>query len=270
MRKDNSEFTLKELFSIFLPKIWIIVLCGVIFAGAIGSYSLFLKDDEFTASATIYVYKERPTDTAANTYYDSITSEKMVKTYSVVLKSRKFLSQVIASVDPDGQYGLTTKGLISAIEIKQVDETEVFDVYFTSEDKELTHKVLSEIALLARTELKDIVSSTASDVKIIDEPEMPSSPDSKHTVRNAAIGFIAGVLLSMAVIFIINQFDVVIHDKQKIEENFDLPVLGVIPRQNVTAKRNGGDGKNAEQYGQHGGRTLFVAAPNQRHNGKGE
>ena len=78
MKRKNEEITFKELLSIFLPKFWISILCGAIFAGAIGSYSLFLKDDEFTASATIYVYKERPTDTAANTYYDSITSEKMV------------------------------------------------------------------------------------------------------------------------------------------------------------------------------------------------
>ena len=44
----------------------------------------------------------------------------------------------------------------------------------------------------------------------------------------------------MVVIFVLNQFDVVIHNKKKIEDNFDIPVLGVIPRQNVASKKSGG------------------------------
>lgn len=34
----------------------------------------------------------------------------------------------------------------------------------------------------------------------------------------------------MAVIFVANMLDVTIRDKKKIEDNFDIPVLGVIPR----------------------------------------
>ena len=241
MRKENEEFTLKELFLLFLPKFWIILLCGVICAGAVGAYSAFLQDDKYTSSATIYVYKERSSDTAANSYYDSITSQKMVKTYSIVLKSDNFLSEVISNIEDAEVYGLTTKSIKDALDIKQIDETEVFNVYFTSGDKELTYKVLSEITVLAQTELKNIVSSTASDVKIIDSPVQPKAPDSKNVVRNSLIGFLAGILVCMIVIFICNQFDVIIHNKKKIEENFDIPILGVIPRQNVSLKRTESD-----------------------------
>ena len=240
MKRETEEFTLKELFLLFLPKLWLIILCGVIFAGAIGAYSVFLKDDTYTSSATIYVYKERANDTASNSYYDSITSQKMVKTYSIVLKSNSFLEKVISGIEDAEEYSLTPEKIKATLQIKQVDETEVFDVYYTSKNEELTYKVLSEITVLAQTEIKNMVSSTASDVKIIDEPIMPKAPDSKHVVRNALIGFIAGVVVSMVVIFLFDQFDVVIHNKKKIEDNFDIPVLGVIPRQGATVKTSGG------------------------------
>lgn len=239
MRKENEEFTLKELFMLFWPKFWIILICGIICAGAVGAYSAFLQEDKYTASARIYVYMERANESASNSYYDSMTSQKMVKTYGIVIKSGKFLNKVVDAIEDAEEYDLTVEKIASALQIKQIDETEVFEVFYTSSDRELTNKILSEITIVAETELKTIVKSEAAKVNIIDETEA-KNPDSKHVARNALIAFLAGVVACMVVIFVLNQFDVVIHNKKKIEDNFDLPVLGVIPRQNVASKKSGG------------------------------
>ena len=203
---------------------------------------MFFKEDQYSASTTIYVYIERESNSASGNYYDSIISERMAKTYGVILKSTRFLSKVVDYVDPEGKYGLTTKAIASAISVKQIEGTELFKVYFTSSNKELTYKILGKIANLAETELKEIISASGSDVEIIDRPEMPTSPDSKQITKKALIGFLCGFGLSVAVLVVINRFDVVIHDKKKIMDNFDLPILGVIPRQGVTANKNGGQG----------------------------
>ena len=246
MKRKNEEITFKELLSIFLPKFWISILCGAIFAGAVVVYSVFYQEDQYTTSTTIYVYTDREnnSNSASGNYYDAIVSEKMVKTYSVVLKSRTFLNQVAKNVNKNGEYNLTASAIASAISIKQIEGTEVFKVYCTFNDSKIAHAVLTEITDLAKTELKNIVSSAKSDVKIIDIPERPTQPDSKQTARKSMIGFLVGLVLSMAVLFIIHRFDIIIHDKKKIEDNFDLPVLGVIPRQAVALKKNGGDGNN--------------------------
>ena len=236
MRKETEEFTLRDLLTLFLPKVWIILLCGILCAGAIGAYSVFLQDDTYTSSATIYVYKERSNESASTTYYDSITSQKMVKTYGVVLKSRTFLTKVINNIDDAEDYGISSSAISSSLEIKQVDDTEIFNITFTSKDKDLTYKVLSEITVLAQTEIQKTIPN-ASDVRIIDDPQEPTSPDSKNLLRNTLIAFSAGVLVAMISIFIYNQFDVVIRNKKRIEDNFSIPVLGVIPRQSVGARR---------------------------------
>ena len=41
---------------------------------------------------------------------------------------------------------------------------------------------------------------------------------------------IVGAVMAMAFVFILNIFDIVIHDKKKIQDTFDIPILGVIPR----------------------------------------
>jgi capsular polysaccharide biosynthesis protein len=168
-----------------------------------------------------------------------MTSQKMVKTYGIIIKSGVFLDKVIGALDDADGDNLTVKNVSQALQIKQIDETEVFEVSYTSYDCELTNNVLEEISIVAETELKSIIKSEAAKVNII-EKNLATTPDSKHVVRNSLIGFVVGIVASMVVIFLFNQFDVVIHNKKKIEDNFDIPVLGVIPRQGATVKTSGG------------------------------
>ena len=58
----------------------------------------------------------------------------------------------------------------------------------------------------------------------------PPADQSSERVRNTAIGFIGGALFAMAVIFIVFKLDVLVRSKERLEECFDIPVIGVIPR----------------------------------------
>ena len=55
MKKKNKEITVKDLLDIFLPKIWIILLVGVLFAGASVLYSTFVKKETYTSYTSFYV-----------------------------------------------------------------------------------------------------------------------------------------------------------------------------------------------------------------------
>ena len=57
MKKQREEITIKELIDIFLPKIWIVALVAVVFAGLLGGYSMFLKDDTYTSTASFIMVK---------------------------------------------------------------------------------------------------------------------------------------------------------------------------------------------------------------------
>ena len=61
---------------------------------------------------------------------------------------------------------------------------------------------------------------------------------SKNIFTNALIGVLIGAVVSMLGIFVYSIFDVVIRDKKKLEDNFDFPVLGVIPRYDVPVEQD--------------------------------
>ena len=50
---------------------------------------------------------------------------------------------------------------------------------------------------------------------------------------------IVGAVLSMAVVFIANVLDVTVRNRKKLEDTFEYPVLGVIPRYDVDLSGEG-------------------------------
>ena len=241
MRKRNDEFSLKELINIFLPKLWLILIVALIFGSAMAVYSAILKDDTYTSTTRIHVTKEMGYG------YDYAVSDvdfatSYLETYKMVLTIPDFLNNVLAHLEDnhasyeqyDGEYEelgwdkLTPdriRGFISSN-----SQQDIITISVTTADPILSRALADSIAyvftqgdILAYPE--DVVT-----VKILQIAKAPSSPNSRNVMLNTMIGVAIGTVLSMAVIFIMDMFDVIIHDKKKIEDTFDIPILGVIPR----------------------------------------
>ena len=75
--------------------------------------------------------------------------------------------------------------------------------------------------------------------------EKPKDKEQKIIVTlfgSDKIGIVAKLTQKLAELNVnalrINMYDVVIHDKKKLEDNFDMPILGVIPRFNTDEGKN--------------------------------
>ncbi len=225
MKKQNDEITLQGLWEIFLPKLWIVVLVAVIFAALLGSYTIFIKKDTYTSSVDVYTYKETPptSTTTSNLSY----AQSMIGTFNEYLKLVNFRQHVKDKLV--GYDDITISDILDMVSVSQKGDTEFFVVTVVSEDPALSAAVAQVIC----EELPGKLAELPQAAKIMCfEPNVSNIPDGKGTVRNAIIGFIIGMLLSLVAIFLFVQLDVTIRSKKKLEDNFDLPILGVIPRVN--------------------------------------
>ena len=117
------------------------------------------------------------------------------------------------------------------ISISQYGDTEAFEVSVTSTNPELSYAVATSLSVAIRDNLPNkLPYEKGSIYTTIISAAVPSTANSKNVLRNAIIGFLAGAVLAMVFVFVYNMFDVTIRDRKKIEDNFDIPVLGVIPR----------------------------------------
>lgn len=104
----------------------------------------------------------------------------------------------------------------------------------SSTDPEMARKVVQAILVSAPEEIVRVVK--AGSVEIIDNANVPTIPSSPNIQLNTIIGILAGILLSILIIFIIEFFDTTVKDEADLTNKYALPVLGVIPN---LSKSNG-------------------------------
>lgn len=242
MNKQNDEITIKELINIFIPKIWLIVLVAVVCAVLLGGYSVMFEKDTYTSKASFIMVKI-PTqyNTSDGKDYAVTTGlneseisamQSMIAMSEQVMETSRYLATVKEElVRRDEAYEDVSIGqLKNMLSIAIVGSATCFDVAAVSTDPTLSYHVTDIVHDTLADEIEYVFASYSITIKDIDPPVEAISPDGKNTVRNALIGFLAGALLTMVIVFIVNKLDVVIRSRDKIETNFNIPIIGTIPR----------------------------------------
>ncbi len=229
--KKTEETTIKSLAEIFIPKIWIIALVSILLSAALGLYSQFLQDDRYTSSDKYMVikvpYTNSESETSGLNSGEILAMQGMIANAREIIKTNDFCQDVIAGLE-NGK-DLTTAQLSSMISVTLANaETTCYYFDVKTTDKKLSKEIATVGGNLLVERFEDM--GYAIRVQQIDTPIEPQKADSKNVLRNAVIGFAVGLVVSMLTIYIISKFDIVVHSKEKLQSNFDIPIIGVIPK----------------------------------------
>ena len=66
-------------------------------------------------------------------------------------------------------------------------------------------------------------------VKILESVELPKNPVEPNKTMNIAIAFILGMMVGFGIVFLLEYLDNTYKNKEQLEKDLDIPVLGVIP-----------------------------------------
>ena len=242
MRKRNEDFSLKELVNIFLPKLWLIMAISLLFGSVMAVYSKFIKDSTYTSTTKIHVIKESTgVDFAVS---DVEFANSYLETYVEALTIPDFLDRVLVKFNENheiyegeknqGAYELKGWDELTYSDIRgcisSSTEQDILTISVTTGDPTLSWGIADSIQKVF--EEKNFLAYPPETVKVqtLQHPVAPTGENSRKVMLNTIIGLAVGAVLAMVLVFVINMYDVVIHDKKKIEDNFNVPILGVIPR----------------------------------------
>ena len=232
MKKQNDEINLKDLIGIFVPKMWLILVVSILLSAVLGVYALFLQQDSYTSKASIMVSKSNSTSINAS---DIDLSSMVIENLEAVIFSTKFMGIVGEDIAVKYGYPLTAKYLNSVVKLSPNGKTATFDITVTTDNAEKSWAIAEAVTehIMGKT-LFNILPANFGVITMsrYEDPELGTKND-KGVLTNLLIGFLVGAVVSMVVIYVMTIFDVVIHDRKKLEDNFDLPVLGVIPRYDI-------------------------------------
>ena len=238
MKKQNDEISIKDLVSLFAPKLWLIVVCAVVLGMVLGGYSLFIKSDTYTSEASLMVSMKNSSSISAS---DIALSSMIIENLEVVIFSRDFLEVVAEDINTNETYAkqnwrVTYESLKSAITFTPNGDTSTFDLAITTSSNLLSYVIANTVIdhIMGETLAKFLPSAYSAIVMTrIESPLPTTSKNDKGVLTKTIIGLLVGSVGCMAVIYVSAMFDVVIRDRKKLEASFDIPVLGVIPRYDV-------------------------------------
>lgn len=221
--------SLREILQVFRKKIWMILLVAILGAGGMGAYTYFFVAPEYTAKATFYVTNTDKESTSI-TFQDINASKSLVDTYITIIKSNSTLSQVVESLP---EYNLTEEKILDIMNISAVNETEIFEVAVTCTDPVEARDIVESIVDIAPREIVRVIRAGA--VSIVDSVELPTN-SSWPLVKHVIWGFAGGAIFVMIIIFLVYAVDTKVHDRDVLEDAFEIPVLGVIPDLDIVVK----------------------------------
>jgi polysaccharide biosynthesis transport protein len=78
-----------------------------------------------------------------------------------------------------------------------------------------------------------LASLQTGNAELVQPAETPSSPSSPKPLRNTLIGIVVGLLLGLAVAFLLERLDRKLRDPEEIRDAFGLPLLATVPESDV-------------------------------------
>lgn len=222
----DDEFDIVDILLVFLKylrkyAVWI-VLTGILCTAVAGIGTKYLVRPLYKATVTMYVYnigEEKGTITNS----DIQVAESLLNTYQEILKSDTVLESACSRLGDDA---VTVKALRDMLSIEIVKNTQVLSVGVISEDPAQAQTVANTIAAVAPQEIIRITK--AGSVEIVDYAKQPQAPINNHILRNAAIGFLAGVSVLSAALLLKGLTTNTIYSESDIERLSEYPVLGGI------------------------------------------
>ena len=238
MNDNNGEtvIDLFELLGLFIKKIWLIIILTIIGGVVAFGYSFLFIKPIYKSSALMYVNNS---DISVGSTSFSISSteinaaKSLVATYTVILKSRTVINEVIRVSGVNYSYDQ----LSSMVEAKAVNDTQVFSITVTSTDPQEAEMLANTIANILPEKISSIVNG--SDVKVVDYAVIASHRSAPSFTKNTVIGALIGFIIAAAIIVISYIRDDIIHSEDYLTTTYpDIPLLTVVPDL-ITSRQNG-------------------------------
>lgn len=224
--KDYYVIDLVHIAKYILHRIWVVALSGVLAAAIAFSFAAFVITPTYSSSIMLYVNNSSFTvgDLGFSISSSEISAaQSLVKTYTVLLKNRTTLEKII----DDTKVNYTWEELYEKIEAAPVNETEIMEVTVTTNDPYESEKIANGIAKILPKRVSEIVEG--SSMEVVDSAIANTKKVAPSITKYTVIGFILGVLLSVAVLVVLSMFDSTIHDEEYILNNYGYPILAKIP-----------------------------------------
>ena len=223
-----DELDLKDLFNMFwVRKLQIILIVAIlVVVGFIYSYILLVPQYQSTTSILLAKSNTSQGDSTSSTITstDLTLNQKLISTYSALLKSESVLTEVINNLGIDK----TVTQLENSITVSAKEDTEIIEIKVADQDAQLAQRIANEVAQVFITKIAQEYYNM-DNVYIVDEAKVETVPYNINHVKDLVIFAAVGFVIAIVYVLIANMLDTTVKSKEDIEHKLGLTVLSSIP-----------------------------------------
>lgn len=182
---------------------------------------LFMTPKYSTSTQVLVNQKETDNQMMAQQVQSDL---QLVNTYSEIIKSPRILDKV--SKNLKGKY--SSNEISGMLTVSNQTESKILNITVENESRENAGKVANEIANVFSKEVKDIMN--VDNVSILSKADNNGSKVSPKPLINAVVGVFLGLIVALIIIFLKEILDKRIKTEEDVEEQLNIPVLGIIQK----------------------------------------
>ncbi|MBR0447809.1 MAG: hypothetical protein IIX28_05030 [Clostridia bacterium] len=244
--RDYYVVDLAHVVKVVWQRIWAVVMVSLITAVLGFMIAAFVIKPTYSASIMLYVNNSsfNVGDLGFSISSSELTAaQSLAKTYTVLLKNRTTLERLITNTGVD----YTWDEIYDMIESGPVNETEVMQVTVTCNNPYEAAKIANGIAAVLPQRITEVIEGAS--MEVVDSAIVDTEKVAPSITLYTAVGFLVGMLLSVATLIIIALMDNTIHDEEYVIRTFGYPILGQVPNlYDPSAKRYAYAGAYANGY----------------------
>ena len=221
--QDTIEINVIQLLKALWKKKLLILLVAIVAGAAAFAYSSFVVKPEYRSTTRIYVVNRNQSDKPGLTNQDLQAGTYLVKDYREIILSQADLEKVVADLG----LNINAKILAKKIQVTVPADTRIVSISVTDRAPEEASRIANSLREVAA---QKIISVTrVSDVTTLEEARPATSPSSPNIRRNTMIGFLAGAVVMIVTVLLIELLDTRIKRPEDVENVMQIALLGVVP-----------------------------------------
>lgn len=219
----EETISLKEILQIIKKRLSLIILITAVVTITSAAISFFALTPIYENSTQILVNQSKNEQQAVQ-FNEVQTNLQLINTYNVIIKSPAVLDKVISEMKLD----MTSKELNGKINVSSEQDSQVVNIIVQDENLKVATDIANQIAAVFQKEVSSIMNVDNVSIlsKAVVDPE--AGPVEPKPLVNIAIALVAGLMLSIGLVFLLEYLDNSIKTESEIEKLLEIPVLGPV------------------------------------------
>ena len=219
---EEQVISISEIIDAVKKRWKIIALTTVLATLVSGIFSFFVISPTYEASTKVFIGKEESSMESYN-YNDITMYQKLLKTYSELIKTKDLINRAITN----SKYELKVEEVLNDVSGTTVADTQMIQISYRSTSPNIAKNMLENITNEFIVTAQELVPN--GNVRILESVELPKNPVAPNKKMNIAIAFTLGMMVGFGIVFLLEYLDNTYKNKEQLEKDLDIPVLGVIP-----------------------------------------